>query len=313
MKLGNLNPLTQARRLIRNQEKVDRDVASLRDEVGSLRDEMRQALTQLGDEGRRLSDQTATALFQRALAQSAAARRAVDENSMYRENPRYAPAQPKPFEQYLKDLEALDPRNFPVWSRLFENGLRSYREEREASCSLWGNAFAEAFRSFVMLTGRGRLLDIGSGPYGLPMYLQGYPANMVSGIEPLDPVEPPDFELVKGFCEFLPWPDGAFDTVVSGTSLDHVLSLEKALSEIDRVLAPGGKFVLWIASVPGAKEYKPKEGNLDAIDEFHMFHFNEDWLEPMLKRLFSLQDRLSFKTPSFDHIFYSFEKAGAAR
>lgn len=50
----------------------------------------------------------------------------------------------------------------------------------------------------------------------------------------------------------LPFPDGAFDTVVSFIMLHHVLDWEQALAEAVRVLAPGGVLVGYdlLASAP---------------------------------------------------------------
>lgn len=48
--------------------------------------------------------------------------------------------------------------------------------------------------------------------------------------------------LVRADAEVLPFPDGAFD-VVYGCSVLHHLDLEVALSEVRRVLRPGGRLV----------------------------------------------------------------------
>ncbi len=47
-----------------------------------------------------------------------------------------------------------------------------------------------------------------------------------------------------GVAEHLPYPDGAFDLVVSTTSFDHWADQEAGLHECARVLAPGGHLVL---------------------------------------------------------------------
>jgi ubiquinone/menaquinone biosynthesis C-methylase UbiE len=48
----------------------------------------------------------------------------------------------------------------------------------------------------------------------------------------------------QGFSEALPWPDAAFDLVVSTTSFDHWSDQAKGLQECCRVLRPGGTLVL---------------------------------------------------------------------
>jgi ubiquinone/menaquinone biosynthesis C-methylase UbiE len=48
----------------------------------------------------------------------------------------------------------------------------------------------------------------------------------------------------QGTAECLPFPDGAFDLVISTTSFDHWADQRAGLAECHRVLAPGGFFVL---------------------------------------------------------------------
>ena len=50
--------------------------------------------------------------------------------------------------------------------------------------------------------------------------------------------------FVVGTAERLPWPDAAFDLVVSTTSFDHWADQQRGLAECARVLAPGGCLVL---------------------------------------------------------------------
>jgi ubiquinone/menaquinone biosynthesis C-methylase UbiE len=46
----------------------------------------------------------------------------------------------------------------------------------------------------------------------------------------------------------LPFPDAAFQTVVSNSAIEHIPDLDAALSEIHRVLAPGGTFAATLPS-----------------------------------------------------------------
>jgi len=80
----------------------------------------------------------------------------------------------------------------------------------------------------------GKVLDVGCGPYAIPLYLQDYPTQLISSIDPLEPFETHPFEFVRGFAEFLPWNDSTFDVVIAATTLDHVIALDVALSEIRR-------------------------------------------------------------------------------
>jgi ubiquinone/menaquinone biosynthesis C-methylase UbiE len=52
------------------------------------------------------------------------------------------------------------------------------------------------------------------------------------------------FNFRRGIAEQLPFPDEAFDLVVSTTSFDHWADQRAGLAECRRVLAPDGYFVL---------------------------------------------------------------------
>lgn len=219
------------------------------------------------------------------------------------------PVDVKAFEDYLSDLKALCPSLYPAWQILFENGQRAYRElPKEASCSTWNNEFAMLFRDFVDTYGTGAMLDIGCGPYGDPVYFSGRAPRSLAAIEPLPMESQAAFTVVRAFCEFLPWNDDSFDTVVVATSLDHVLSLKKSLQEIHRVLKPGGKVLIWLGSLPGMKEYDEQDSV--PLDDFHLFQFDEKWATPLFTGYFSLVDLARFKAPGCDwhHCFYCLQK-----
>lgn len=217
----------------------------------------------------------------------------------------YRPAQANDYDACLLNLRALNPRLFPVWLQLFENGKRSYYEQKEASCSHRTHYYAKLFASYLEIYARGRILDIGCGPHGIPSYLASHDKTMISGIEPLPLSVAPDFECVRGFNEFLPWPDQSFHTVLSGTSLDHVLSLDVSLAEVRRVLTLDGRYVVWLASIPGSTEFDPSAIDFRPIDDFHLFHFDRAWIEPQFERFFDIEDVTMISQPGFDHVFYS--------
>lgn len=51
-----------------------------------------------------------------------------------------------------------------------------------------------------------------------------------------------DVHIIRGFAEDIPCPDNSFDAVVTTLVLCTVHDVEQSLSEIYRVLKPGGKF-----------------------------------------------------------------------
>lgn len=165
------------------------------------------------------------------------------------------------------------------------------------------------FRDYVDAYGRGSMLDIGCGPHGDPVYFVGHPAASLCAIEPLPMEDAPRFSVVRAFCEFLPWADDSFDTVVIATSLDHVLSLKTALEEVRRVLKTGGKVLVWLGSLPGMKEYD--EQNSVPLDDFHLFQFDEKWATPLFEKYFSVVDLSRFRAPigcDWHHCFYCLQK-----
>jgi SAM-dependent methyltransferase len=91
-----------------------------------------------------------------------------------------------------------------------------------------------------------RVLEVGSGSGGVTEFLQ----HPVTGVDPAfertadrrtDWLEP-----VAGSVEALPFPDGSFDAVLSVEMLEHVPPEERqrALDELFRVLAPGGRLIV---------------------------------------------------------------------
>jgi ubiquinone/menaquinone biosynthesis C-methylase UbiE len=144
------------------------------------------------------------------------------------------------------------------------------------------------------------VLDLGCGPRIVPSYL--------SSFEPLELSYQPPFHVERTFAEFLPWPDASFDSVICGTSLDHVLSLTTTLEETRRVLKPGGLFINWLSSLDGAKPYD--EFNAEPVDNFHLFQFNLEWALPLFDRYFEVVDVTRFRHigASFEHVFLVLRK-----
>lgn len=91
-----------------------------------------------------------------------------------------------------------------------------------------------------------RALDVAGGPGALA----GVLAPQVGEITVLDTSArllefvPEGAGRVLGRAEQLPFPDGAFDLVTCVNSLHHIARPPRALDEMARVLAPGGRIVL---------------------------------------------------------------------
>ncbi len=84
-----------------------------------------------------------------------------------------------------------------------------------------------------------RILSVGAGV----MRLQG-------NVTHLDYEPYPDLEVV-GDAHHLPFPDGSFDAAVCETLLEHVTEPERVISEMRRVLKPGGKIYVMMPFIFG--------------------------------------------------------------
>jgi ubiquinone/menaquinone biosynthesis C-methylase UbiE len=133
--------------------------------------------------------------------------------------------------------------------------------------SLWGRIFAAGYdrfmsgtekaglaehRRLLLADARGRVLEIGGGTgANLPFY--GPEVEEVVVTEPEEPMarrlerklhgSARPVQVVRVPAEQLPFEDATFDTVVSTLVLCTVGDQSKALSEVRRVLKPGGRLL----------------------------------------------------------------------
>lgn len=118
----------------------------------------------------------------------------------------------------------------------------------------WAAVFAEYARKTAEHCPRARrILDLGCGNgHSTLKLMEAIPCERVTGVDisehslklgrenlPLDRVE-----LVQADVHRLPFPDGSFDLVTSHAMVEHLVDADKALEEMDRVLAPGGTLVI---------------------------------------------------------------------
>jgi SAM-dependent methyltransferase len=99
-----------------------------------------------------------------------------------------------------------------------------------------------AFGWFARL--KGLVLDVGCGPQRQPSYAREIDGTLV-GIDPLRGEERREFEFVQGVGEYLPFREAVFDRVLFATTLDHMLSPQRALLEASRVTNSSGEIVVW--------------------------------------------------------------------
>jgi arsenite methyltransferase len=100
-----------------------------------------------------------------------------------------------------------------------------------------------------------RVLDVGSGPGFLVASLADAvgPGGAVRGLDPSAPMNAAARDLIKdrpwagiddGDALTLPYPDAAFDAVVSTQVYEYVADIPRAFAELRRVLRTGGRAVV---------------------------------------------------------------------
>lgn len=107
-----------------------------------------------------------------------------------------------------------------------------------------------------------RLLDIGFGGGGLlERTLVDRPGVDLAGIDPSPEmvaalsqrrgheISAGRLDLREGTAARLPWPDGAFDAVISVFTLYFWPDLDEGMAEVARVTAPGGRVAIVVAPV----------------------------------------------------------------
>ena len=100
------------------------------------------------------------------------------------------------------------------------------------------------------------VLDLGSGPaLLLPEVARLMPHARLIAMDPSRPMlqlarrvlseaGPGTYEIMEGSAEAIPLPDGSVDVVVAIKNLHEWEDAPKGMSEVDRVLCPGGVFIV---------------------------------------------------------------------
>jgi len=119
--------------------------------------------------------------------------------------------------------------------------------------------------------GRYRVLDVGCGPKPYYPFFEPYAEEYV-GVD----VANPSAEL-EGSVESLPVPDGSFELVLCTQVLEHAEHPARAVSELRRVVAPGGRV---LASTHGVQVYHPNPDDYwrwTHVGLQRLFDENGDW------------------------------------
>jgi len=213
------------------------------------------------------------------------------------------------FDDYLEMFQSLHPHLYDIWKSInLEKNIEEFRERPQFSCGTDVRIDARLFAGFIAPYLHGYVLDVGCGPYAVPNYLDEYPTELISGIDPLEPFTKHPFEFIRGFAEFLPWNENSFDVVITATSLDHVLDLDLAISEIMRVLKPDGVLLVWEWFSDQAEPYQPKEKKPELVDNYHLFNFDEIWFESYMKNHFWVDEKMRLFGEHNHYYYYCLRK-----
>ena len=158
-----------------------------------------------------------------------------------------------------RDLHADRARAFGSEAAAYDRGRPGYPDEALRAC----------------LTDRAeRVLDLGAGTGKLTRGLLGLGLEVLA-LEPLEEMRsrlPREAEILAGRAEELPLPDSCVDAVLVGQAF-HWFEQQAALSEIVRVLRPGGTLGLlwnlmddempWVAAIADAFEAEDRASLID--------------------------------------------------
>jgi SAM-dependent methyltransferase len=143
-------------------------------------------------------------------------------------------------------LLALPEGALEMWAIAQRRGAEEYRSRSPGSMASPERGAARAFGRFIDVAGK-TVLDVGSGTDYFPAYMHGQAAAQYVALDPLPVERATPFTKVQAWAELMPFASASFDVLLCGTSLDHVVCLESALSDMSRVLRPGGTLCLWTA------------------------------------------------------------------
>ena len=132
-----------------------------------------------------------------------------------------------------------------------------------------------------------RILDIGVGPGRVLERFSGLRRHGVDlSLDYLELAAKKGIDVCCANAEELPYRDGLFDVVVSTDVLEHVLDLNRAVAEIDRVLRPRG---IAIVRVPYRENLAPYLAPEYPFRYAHLRSFDEHALRLLFTRVHAFE------------------------
>jgi SAM-dependent methyltransferase len=149
----------------------------------------------------------------------------------------------------------------------------------------WFERHVVAYRLAERRAGGKRVLDAGCGEgYGAAALARAGAAQVTAvDVDPSVVAHVnrtyPEVEAVEAELGTLPFPDGAFDLIVSFQVIEHVWDIPAYLVSLRRVLAPGGEVMI---ATPNRITFTP--GSETPVNPFHFREFAPDELRDELER-----------------------------
>jgi 2-polyprenyl-3-methyl-5-hydroxy-6-metoxy-1,4-benzoquinol methylase len=158
-----------------------------------------------------------------------------------------------------------------------------------------GDSAPDVLRATLARVEPVRVLEVGGGPGELAEWMASQLGAEVTMVDQSERMV--ELALARGVnaqlgdAQDLPFDDELFDTVVAAWMLYHVTDLEKGISEMARVLEPGGKVVVVTNSVEHLAELRALMDYSQAILEHFSRENGADWL----RRYFSEVEQIDLE------------------
>ena len=126
------------------------------------------------------------------------------------------------------------------------------------------------------------ILDIACGNGGILRHLQGLGYRKLQGLEisgyAIQRLRGEGIEMHYGVLPSIPQPEASFDVVIASQVLEHIIRRRRFLSEVRRVLKPGGRALIFVP-----------DDCLGPISEpEHVIKYNAHSLREFLQRYFTV-------------------------